>query len=225
MPHTPGFPAIPGLYGISVTAELSGFTIATLRLYEQHGLITPARTRGGTRRYSARVALPSSHTSWEKYVEDYDRIRDTMSKAHDGFEDFNRRVRLPLGFRIRQPARELIFLTPSGRAEFSAAPLPDETTGPDTLILATIRSHDQWNTTIYSDNDRYRGIKICAPSSSSIPTTCMPGRSENSTTSTSSPKPATEALDPCCVTRQSLRHSTRLHSRLHARDERVMRDR
>ncbi|MER2222797.1 MAG: MerR family DNA-binding transcriptional regulator, partial [Rhodococcus sp. (in: high G+C Gram-positive bacteria)] len=128
MPHTPGFPAIPGLYGISVTAELSGFTIATLRLYEQHGLITPARTRGGTRRYSARVALPSSHTSWEKYVEDYDRIRDTMSKAHDGFEDFNRRVRLPLGFRIRQPARELIFLTPSGRAEFSAAPLPDETT-------------------------------------------------------------------------------------------------
>ncbi|WP_081051188.1 MerR family transcriptional regulator [Rhodococcus erythropolis] len=52
MPHTPGFPAIPGLYGISVTAELSGFTIATLRLYEQHGLITPARTRGGTRRYS-----------------------------------------------------------------------------------------------------------------------------------------------------------------------------
>lgn len=46
MPHTPGFPAIPGLYGISVVTELSGFTIATLRLYEQHGLITPARTRG-----------------------------------------------------------------------------------------------------------------------------------------------------------------------------------
>lgn len=107
----------------------------------------------------ARAALPDSATPWERYVEDYDRIRDTMAKVLDGFEDFNRRVRLPLGFRIRQPARELIFLTPSGRAEFSAAALPDDTVGPDTLILATMRSHDQWNTTIYSDNDRYRGIK------------------------------------------------------------------
>jgi anaerobic selenocysteine-containing dehydrogenase len=107
----------------------------------------------------ARAALPDSPTPWEWYVEDYDRIRDTMAKVLDGFEDFNRRVRLPLGFRIRQPARELVFLTPSGRAEFSTADLPGDTVGPDTLILATVRSHDQWNTTIYSDNDRYRGIK------------------------------------------------------------------
>jgi anaerobic selenocysteine-containing dehydrogenase len=64
-----------------------------------------------------------------------------------------------LGFRIKQPARELIFLTPSGRAEFSAADLPDGSVAEGTLILATLRSHDQWNTTIYSDNDRYRGIK------------------------------------------------------------------
>ncbi|MDH6196274.1 molybdopterin-dependent oxidoreductase alpha subunit [Mycobacterium frederiksbergense] len=104
-------------------------------------------------------ALPNSSTPWRWYVEDYDRIRDTMSKVLDGFEDFNRRVRLPLGFRIRQPARELIFLTPSGRAEFSTAGLPDDVTDSGTLILATVRSHDQWNTTIYSDNDRYRGVK------------------------------------------------------------------
>jgi anaerobic selenocysteine-containing dehydrogenase len=82
-----------------------------------------------------------------------------MAEVLDGFEDFNRRVRLPLGFRIRQPARELVFLTPSGKAEFSSAPLPDETLPADVLILQTMRSHDQWNTTIYSDNDRYRGIK------------------------------------------------------------------
>lgn len=50
----------------------------------------------------ARATLPDSATPWEKYVEDYDRIRDTMSVALDGFEDFNRRVRLPLGFRIKQ---------------------------------------------------------------------------------------------------------------------------
>ncbi|MEZ0072101.1 hypothetical protein [Planotetraspora sp. GP83] len=95
----------------------------------------------------------------EEYAEDYDRIRDTMSAVLNGFEDFNRRVRLPLGFRIRQAARELIFLTPSGRAEFSTAPLPDVVPAPGRLTLATVRSHDQWNTTIYSNDDRYRGVK------------------------------------------------------------------
>ena len=52
-----------------------------------------------------------------------------------------------------------MFLTPSGRAEFSHAGLPDVLNADGTLTLATIRSHDQWNTTVYSDNDRYRGIK------------------------------------------------------------------
>ncbi|MEV6192445.1 FdhF/YdeP family oxidoreductase [Streptomyces sp. NPDC051920] len=107
----------------------------------------------------ARAALPDSGTPWEWYIEDYDRIRDTMARVLDGFEDCNRRVRLPLGFRIKQPARELVFLTPSGLAEFSAAPLPDVIPEPGTLALGTMRSHDQWNTTIYSDNDRYRGVK------------------------------------------------------------------
>ncbi|WP_227982381.1 FdhF/YdeP family oxidoreductase [Nocardia spumae] len=107
----------------------------------------------------ARAALPHSATPWEHYVEDYDRIRDTMAQVLDGFEDFNRRVRLPLGFRIRQPARELVFRTPTGRAEFSAAPLPEISRETGTLTLATMRSHDQWNTTIYSDNDRYRGVR------------------------------------------------------------------
>ena len=118
-----------------------------------HLLSEPAIVAG-----MARAALPESGTPWHWYVEDYDRIRDTMAKALDGFEDFNRRVRLPLGFRIRQPARELVFLTPSGRAEFSAAALPDVVPEAGTLALGTMRSHDQWNTTIYSGNDRYRGI-------------------------------------------------------------------
>ncbi|MFB7585021.1 FdhF/YdeP family oxidoreductase [Streptomyces hydrogenans] len=107
----------------------------------------------------ARAALPESGTPWAWYVEDYDRIRDTMARVLDGFEDFNRRVRLPLGFRIKQPARELVFLTPSGKAEFSAAPLPDVVPEAGTLALGTMRSHDQWNTTIYSDDDRYRGVR------------------------------------------------------------------
>ncbi|MET7638565.1 FdhF/YdeP family oxidoreductase [Streptomyces sp. NPDC005438] len=107
----------------------------------------------------ARAALPDSSTPWEWYVDDYDRVRDTMAEVLDGFEDFNRRVRLPLGFRLHQPARELVFSTPSGRAEFSTAPLPDVVPAPGTLSLGTMRSHDQWNTTIYSDDDRYRGVR------------------------------------------------------------------
>jgi anaerobic selenocysteine-containing dehydrogenase len=78
----------------------------------------------------------------------------------DGFEDFNERIRHPHGFRISQPARERGFLTPSGRAEFSLAPLPgDVDPGPGRLMLTTVRSHDQFNTTIYSNDDRYRGLK------------------------------------------------------------------
>jgi anaerobic selenocysteine-containing dehydrogenase len=107
----------------------------------------------------ARATLPSSATPWESYSQDYDRVRDVMAKVLDGFEDFNRRVRLPLGFRIRQPARERVFLTRSGNAEFSAAPMPDVVPPRGRLMLGTVRSHDQWNTTIYSDNDRYRGLK------------------------------------------------------------------
>ncbi|MFF4813848.1 FdhF/YdeP family oxidoreductase [Kitasatospora sp. NPDC001309] len=119
-----------------------------------HLLSEPAIVAG-----MARAALPDSPTPWEWYIEDYDRIRDTMAEVLDGFEDFNRRVRLPLGFRIKQPARELVFLTPSGKAEFSAAALPDVVPAPGTLALGTMRSHDQWNTTIYSDDDRYRGVQ------------------------------------------------------------------
>jgi len=108
----------------------------------------------------AQATLPGSATPWQWYVEDYDRIRDTMARVLDGFEEFNLRARHPHGFRIRQLARERVFQTPSGRAEFSSAPLPDDVDpGSGRLMLATIRSHDQFNTTIYSNDDRYRGLK------------------------------------------------------------------
>ncbi|MFG2640464.1 FdhF/YdeP family oxidoreductase [Streptomyces sp. NPDC048370] len=145
-----------GLQSTSVEDSMSmvHLSVGMKRPASAHLLSEPAIVAG-----MARAALPDSETPWEWYVEDYDRIRDTMAQVLDGFEDFNRRVRLPLGFRIKQPARELVFLTPSGRAEFSTAELPDVVPAPGTLALGTMRSHDQWNTTIYSDNDRYRGIK------------------------------------------------------------------
>lgn len=107
----------------------------------------------------AKASLPHSKTPWNTYVKNYDSIRDKMSEALAGFEEFNRRVRQPLGFRLTQPARELIFLTSSAKAEFSMALLPDIVPKPGHLRLMTMRSHDQFNTTIYADNDRYRGIK------------------------------------------------------------------
>jgi anaerobic selenocysteine-containing dehydrogenase len=108
----------------------------------------------------AQATLPASKTPWQEYADDYDRIRDTMAQVLDGFEDLNRRVRAPHGFRIAQPARERVFETSSGHAEFSAAPLPDDADpGEGRLLLATIRSHDQFNTSIYSNDDRYRGLK------------------------------------------------------------------
>jgi len=107
----------------------------------------------------ARATLPDSATPWEEFAEDYDKIRDVMARALVGFEDFNRRAREPLGFRLAQPARERVWLTPSGKAEFHPSPLPDVVPPAGRLMLSTVRSHDQWNTTIYSDNDRYRGVK------------------------------------------------------------------
>ena len=107
----------------------------------------------------AQATLPQSQTPWQNYVDNYDRIRDTMARVIEGFEDMNVRARYPHGFRIAQPARERIFKTPSGRAEFSAAPLAAVDPGEGRLLLTTIRSHDQFNTTIYSNDDRYRGLK------------------------------------------------------------------
>lgn len=145
-----------GVQSTSVEDSMSmvHLSVGMKRPASKHLLSEPAIIAG-----MARAALPDSETPWEWYIEDYDRIRDTMARSLDGFEDCNRRVRLPLGFRIKQPARELVFLTPTGRAEFSTAPLPDVVPAPGTLALGTMRSHDQWNTTIYSDNDRYRGVK------------------------------------------------------------------
>lgn len=107
----------------------------------------------------ARATLPDSVTPWEAYTDDYDQIRDVMAQVLPGFEGFNQLVRQPHGFRIPQPARQREWLTPSGRLELSLADLPDVVPDdPEVLVLQTMRSHDQWNTTIYSNDDRYRGV-------------------------------------------------------------------
>jgi molybdopterin-dependent oxidoreductase alpha subunit len=96
---------------------------------------------------------------WEDLVADYDRIRERIARVVPGFEDFGRRVRQGAGFVLPSGARTRAFDTPSGRAEFRALPLPRIELAEGQLLLMTIRSHDQFNTTVYGDDDRYRGIR------------------------------------------------------------------
>ena len=96
---------------------------------------------------------------WASCIDNYDAIRDIMSKALSGFENYNERVRDPSGFLLPNPPRDSCeFLTPSNKASFTVHPLPDVTLLEDRFVLMTIRSHDQYNTTIYGLHDRYRGV-------------------------------------------------------------------
>lgn len=100
-----------------------------------------------------------SRVPWRWLVEDYDRIRERIERVVPGFEGYNRRVREPGGFALPRAPRQRRFDTPSGRARFSVHGLPDLALGAGRLRLTTLRSHDQFNTTIYGLDDRYRGIR------------------------------------------------------------------
>jgi molybdopterin-dependent oxidoreductase alpha subunit len=95
---------------------------------------------------------------WESFESDYDLIRERISRVVPGFEDFNRRVRAPGGFRLPNPVNEHRFPTPSGKAVFTRNTFDRISAPQGHLVLQTMRSHDQWNTVPYALNDRYRGI-------------------------------------------------------------------
>lgn len=99
-----------------------------------------------------------SKVDWDRMLSNYDHIRDAIEAVAPGFEDYNRRVRELGGFYLPNGAREQQFNTPSGKARFTVNPLPENGLAPDEYIMMTIRSHDQYNTTIYGLNDRYRGV-------------------------------------------------------------------
>lgn len=99
-----------------------------------------------------------SAINWQEMVADYDRIRDHVERVVPGFDDYNNRVRHPGGFHLPSPVSERVFKTPTGRARFTVHDLPEHDLQPDQLLMMTIRSHDQFNTSIYSLDDRYRGI-------------------------------------------------------------------
>ena len=126
------------------------------------------------------ATLSNTRTPWLQLLEDYDRVRDRIAQVVDGFEHFNVRVRAPGGFHLHHPNRERTFPTIDGKARFyphalfvppglpsvvgaphgrdEAFPVTRHRAHGALLQLMTVRSHDQYNTTIYGLNDRYRGV-------------------------------------------------------------------
>jgi molybdopterin-dependent oxidoreductase alpha subunit len=95
---------------------------------------------------------------WERLVEDYDRVRDLIERVIPGFDEYNRRVREPGGFYLPNLAREGVFKTSTERANFTVHELSRHDLAPGQFLMMTMRSHDQFNTTIYGLDDRYRGV-------------------------------------------------------------------
>lgn len=107
----------------------------------------------------ARTTLGSkSSVDWDGLAADYDRIRDHIAAVVPGCEEYNQRVRQPGGFRLPNGARDRTFDTRSGKAEFTVHNLVGQRLAPGEFLMMTIRSHDQFNTTIYGLDDRYRGV-------------------------------------------------------------------
>lgn len=107
-----------------------------------------------------------SKVPWRALMADYDRIRDLIARVFDDFHDFNARVRVPGGFRLPNSAGARRWNTASGRAAFIGHRVPTDlpvhraraTLDRPVFTLSTVRSHDQYNTTIYGLDDRYRGV-------------------------------------------------------------------
>jgi anaerobic selenocysteine-containing dehydrogenase len=107
----------------------------------------------------AAATLPASKVKWRELIEDYDRIRDRIEAVLPDFARYNERIREPGGFRLPLPPTLRVWATPSGKAQFLAAPDSGAQASRGAgLRLTTIRSHDQYNTTIYGYDDRYRGV-------------------------------------------------------------------
>jgi len=116
--------------------------------------------------HMAHATLGSAKVDWLYYADDYASVRDAIEAVFDGFEDYNRRIAQPGGFHLRVASRERDWKTASGKANFIVAQIETDTPihrarqrhGDEVMVLMTTRSHDQYNTTIYAMDDRYRGV-------------------------------------------------------------------
>lgn len=109
--------------------------------------------------YIAKSTLGNnSKVPWDTYLEHYDHIRDSIEKTIPGFENYNERVRIPEGFYLPNCTRDGNFKTKEGKANFTISDYNPIQLKPQEFLMMTIRSHDQFNTTIYGLDDRYRGV-------------------------------------------------------------------
>lgn len=106
----------------------------------------------------AKATLNQDKVDWDFLVEDYANIRDLIEKTIAGFENYNERVAKPTGFELPNGARVGVFNTPNKKANFTVNKLSENNVGADEFLMMTTRSHDQFNTTIYGLDDRYRGV-------------------------------------------------------------------
>jgi molybdopterin-dependent oxidoreductase alpha subunit len=101
-----------------------------------------------------------STVDWDALVADYDRIRESIERVVPGFDDFNAKVRVPGGFYLPNlPRDKREWSTHSGKAMFTCHEIPRTTLEPGQLVMMSVRSHDQFNTTVYGLDDRYRGVR------------------------------------------------------------------
>jgi anaerobic selenocysteine-containing dehydrogenase len=133
-------------------------------VHSSHGHLKPADPElysesAIVARVAQEVLGPETPVSWCWLIENYDRIRDLIGETIPGFEDFNARVREPGGFHLYNGARERKFKTENGKAQFTINPAPDLALPEGAFRMMTVRTHDQYNTTVYGNDDRYRGIR------------------------------------------------------------------
>jgi anaerobic selenocysteine-containing dehydrogenase len=115
---------------------------------------------GGDAAAGGVAARGGADVPWEALADDYREIRALIEQAVPGFERFEARIAAPGGFALPHPPRDSrTFPTTTGKARFLVNPLTHVSAPAGALILQTLRSHDQYNTTIYGLNDRYRGVK------------------------------------------------------------------
>jgi anaerobic selenocysteine-containing dehydrogenase len=107
---------------------------------------------------AAAVLGNESKINWQQYTRHYDAIRSDIEQVIPGFINYNQRIQEPNGFYLPNAARNSIFNTNNGNAKFTISQFEGIALREDELLMMTIRSHDQFNTTIYGLNDRYRGV-------------------------------------------------------------------
>lgn len=108
----------------------------------------------------AAASLPrNERVDWAELADDYGKVRDLIADTIPGFTDFNQRIDDPGGFYLGNAARDRAWSTDSGKAGFTVTSIPDLSLPPGQFRLMTMRSHDQYNTTVYDLDDRYRGVR------------------------------------------------------------------